>query len=666
VLRLSRSVGALAGLSVTVIAASAGVTPAAAVEPATTPEISVGTDVLHVGPGLAATPLPAAIIGGNHRWLRDGLGMWDSAADAPVPSAVQAARAGHLDTVRYPAGTVANMFDFKRAIGPQAARGCQTAAGFVGDRFAPTDSRYGPDENERFVDSFGGQTMVMVPTINQSARDAADYVEYMNAPVGTNPNGGVAWAALRAANGHPEPYGITVWEVGNEPYLPNQRYWRSPDLDTKVRQYIEGGWQRQTADSAPYVDNDGLFAGCDLAHPVTGTGEPDQVYRTRYRPIALAEDATAESGPIADPVLTVNGERWERVDSLRAASKGAKVYEVVRASGEIRFGDGAHGMVPPEGARFSIEYTTGRQDGFLDYDREIKAVDPTVSVCSGWGKVEFVEAMGSRPYDCLGVHMYTSPVAGDEQYPVYSTEQLYHDLLRRGAGAVDSVRERMNAVAAQFPDPATRPFLAITEYGILAKRGPTGARMPWGFGARLMYSLYLAELVMGQIENGAQLATRSNLNPPPPRPGQPSRPDGVIGGPPNFFLNGGAQMLNLFAATVGSTAVVSSVSGNPVATDGDYPALRVLGMRGDDGVTRILVVNRDIEKPLTARVDLGGLSGDWQITAHTFNGPAVDAYNTYDDLDNLTTNVEQATASGSSFVRDFPAHSVTLLEVRAA
>ena len=49
-------------------------------------------------------------------------------------------------------------------------------------------------------------------------QDAADLVEYLNAPQGSHPNGGTAWADVRAKNGHPEPYGIRYFEIGNEMY----------------------------------------------------------------------------------------------------------------------------------------------------------------------------------------------------------------------------------------------------------------------------------------------------------------------------------------------------------------------------------------------------------------------------------------------------------------
>jgi alpha-N-arabinofuranosidase len=43
-------------------------------------------------------------------------------------------------------------------------------------------------------------------------RSAADQVEYMNGSVGSR------FGAMRAANGHPEPYRVKYWNVGNEPY----------------------------------------------------------------------------------------------------------------------------------------------------------------------------------------------------------------------------------------------------------------------------------------------------------------------------------------------------------------------------------------------------------------------------------------------------------------
>jgi alpha-N-arabinofuranosidase len=52
--------------------------------------------------------------------------------------------------------------------------------------------------------------LICVRVRNRNARDAADEVQYFNGPA-DSPMG-----ALRARNGHPEPYRIKYWQIGNE------------------------------------------------------------------------------------------------------------------------------------------------------------------------------------------------------------------------------------------------------------------------------------------------------------------------------------------------------------------------------------------------------------------------------------------------------------------
>jgi alpha-L-arabinofuranosidase len=47
-------------------------------------------------------------------------------------------------------------------------------------------------------------------SMNESAEDIRDFVEYVNGPVSSE------WGALRAADGHPEPYGLKYIQVDNE------------------------------------------------------------------------------------------------------------------------------------------------------------------------------------------------------------------------------------------------------------------------------------------------------------------------------------------------------------------------------------------------------------------------------------------------------------------
>lgn len=612
-------------------------------------------------------PAPAigrAIIGANARWVDDELGAWDPVAGAPSAGFDAAATAAGLDMVRYPGGTVANFFDFKAAIGPDAQRGCQTSGGFAAVRFGnltPDENRFGPDEEQQLVASFGGETMIMVPSINETAQDAADFVEYMNSPADggrTNPNGGVDWAEVRAANGHPAPYGIQYWEYGNEPYNAGQRYWRADDMTTRAHEFVYGGWERQSAQSTSYQDNDGLFSGCDLADRQSGTGQSNQQYRTRYRPVALASDTTAESGPIADPVLTVAGTAWTRVDDLATAGPEDTVYQLDRSGGVVRFGDGVHGAIPPAGAQLSIEYTTGRQDGLLDFQAAMKAVDPNIKVCAGWAQQVFVDAMGSHPYDCLGVHSYTQPVAGDAQ-GAYSTDQLYDQLMTLSGQPTTELGDLRRQLAGYFPDPAHRPDLVVTEYGTINQAGPTGAAMPANFGAMLMHNLYESSLLVGQMNNGVRLSINSNLNAQAAaRPANRSWAE-MLASPPGFLATGRAVALSLATTMVGGAPRSTSLAGNP-DTAQHYPAL-VAAATCTAGTVRVLVVNRDrtSDVPVVVNPPRAGVS---QLRLTTVTADEINAYNTQ-----TATPVQRTTTTtpvnGRSVSTVLPAHSTDLIEV---
>ncbi len=144
-----------------------------------------------------------------------------------------------LSTLRYPANGIAGGFQWKKSIGAVNTRpgvklfGGSTPAQkmeFGFDEFMQMTTSRGVDPKDIQImvpiyDSTDAnltatQTTAAIPNMIQSN---ADWVEYANSPNdGTNPGGGTDWAALRAANGHPLPYGIKIWNMGNEPYTPNE------------------------------------------------------------------------------------------------------------------------------------------------------------------------------------------------------------------------------------------------------------------------------------------------------------------------------------------------------------------------------------------------------------------------------------------------------------
>jgi alpha-N-arabinofuranosidase len=68
----------------------------------------------------------------------------------------------------------------------------------------------GLEEIVQFCRHVGAEPLLCVRFRGRSPKDAADEVEYFNGPADT-PLG-----RLRARNGHPQPYGVKYWQVGNE------------------------------------------------------------------------------------------------------------------------------------------------------------------------------------------------------------------------------------------------------------------------------------------------------------------------------------------------------------------------------------------------------------------------------------------------------------------
>jgi alpha-L-arabinofuranosidase len=140
-----------------------------------------------------------------------------------------------ISTLRYPGNGIAVGFNWKKSIGPVNSRLNQNLLGTLG---SPQPVKFGFDEFMSMTAAKGvppSEIQIMVPIYDSTATGLtltqskavvpyvidhnADWVEYCNAPNdSSNPGGGIDWASVRAANGHPTPYGIKIWNIGNEPW----------------------------------------------------------------------------------------------------------------------------------------------------------------------------------------------------------------------------------------------------------------------------------------------------------------------------------------------------------------------------------------------------------------------------------------------------------------
>ncbi len=108
--------------------------------------------------------------------------------------------------IRYPGGCFADCYHFEDGIGDIDTRPYRRNRHWGGF----TDNSFGTDEFVSFCRRIGCEPMICVNFGSGTPEEAADWVEYCNGAPDT------PFGRLRAENGHPEPYGIRYWDIGNE------------------------------------------------------------------------------------------------------------------------------------------------------------------------------------------------------------------------------------------------------------------------------------------------------------------------------------------------------------------------------------------------------------------------------------------------------------------
>ncbi len=112
----------------------------------------------------------------------------------------------NLRSVRYPGGNFLSGYNWEDGIGPKDQRPRRRDLAWK----SIETNQFGTDEFLHFCRELHAEPMLSVNMGTGTIQDAANLVEYCNAPVGT------VYGDLRARNGHADPYSVKYWCVGNE------------------------------------------------------------------------------------------------------------------------------------------------------------------------------------------------------------------------------------------------------------------------------------------------------------------------------------------------------------------------------------------------------------------------------------------------------------------
>ncbi len=131
--------------------------------------------------------------------------------------------------IRYPGGNFACDYHWEDGVGPRQAR--PRVYNLANCR--EEDNRFGTDEFLEYCRMLDTEPYLTVNLGNGTAKDAANWVEYVNGTTDSN------YANRRRDNGRPEPYNVRFWGLGNEIYgdwVPGHK--KAPEYVRAAEEYI--------------------------------------------------------------------------------------------------------------------------------------------------------------------------------------------------------------------------------------------------------------------------------------------------------------------------------------------------------------------------------------------------------------------------------------------
>jgi alpha-N-arabinofuranosidase len=111
-----------------------------------------------------------------------------------------------VSTVRYPGGNFVSGYRWEDGVGPREQRPTRRDLAW----HSTETNAFGTDEFMAWCEAAGVEPMMAVNLGTRGEQEALDLLEYCTGRPGT------ALADLRAQNGHPDPYPVEMWCLGNE------------------------------------------------------------------------------------------------------------------------------------------------------------------------------------------------------------------------------------------------------------------------------------------------------------------------------------------------------------------------------------------------------------------------------------------------------------------
>ena len=177
-------------------------------------QVSNGIVKITIDPAQSGPEINRHIFGHFAEHLGFGIygGIWVGSESA-IPNTrgirndvVEALKAIKVPNVRWPGGCFADQYHWRDGIGKPEERKSRINVSWGG---AQEPNTFGTHEFFDFIAMIGSEAFISANVGSGTVQESADWLEYLTAT-------GSSLAEERARNGHPEPFNVAYWGIGNE------------------------------------------------------------------------------------------------------------------------------------------------------------------------------------------------------------------------------------------------------------------------------------------------------------------------------------------------------------------------------------------------------------------------------------------------------------------
>lgn len=641
---------------------------------------------INVDPTAITRVIDDGIFGINHRYAFNGYGSFDSETMQVKEDFAKLYDEAGFGSIRYPGGTISNLFNWKETLGKKEDRTPQIHGFYNNENQHGIAPNFGISEIGTFAQEHGSEIIYVYALGRGDANDAADLVEFLNAEVGDNPNGGTDWAKVRADQGHPKPYNVRYFEIGNEMNqggndgTASQQYWTASVPGGALEGYVNGG-------KASFTDQHAVVRGDWNWKASYSSGEPNQEFGMRYARVERDKNAADYDSftavDVSSVVVKVGDETWNRVEDLKTAGANDKVYQLDPKTGYFTFGDNQHGAIPEEGKQVKVSYSVNR-DGFIQVSESMRSTMEQINasrqkagiaageihVYSSYEDGSFINRMHELNKDHLYDGMAIHPYSGDPGNNG-NAQAFYLQALKLGDSKVSHVRELTDTMRRVSGDPNKVPV--ISEYGIFRSTN-TLVRSQ-------VHALYIARQIMDYIELGSPYIQKhclvdwysngaDSLGPTQqaviqavPVEGQSDKTTGE--GKFTFFKTPSASVFEMLNDGFGFNILTTSTSSVPTLSNGVSP-YDVMVSSDAEGNFYIAITNLKADENGSFKLNIK----DMDLTGRTLEiktlaGDALDSENSPTEPNKVQIETSSKTAETASPAIELKPHSFTIVKVIA-